>query len=163
MSSDNRQHLDGDLTPLQQELLLELRKNSARAVMLHQTISEKLALNATDHKCLDFLMNSGPVTAGRLAELTGLTTGAVTNVIDRLENAGYIVREKDPSDRRKVVVKPVVSQVNSMNPLFDSLMRRTLQIMSQYDERETGVILNFLRECNDMTLEEMNKLKEDRE
>lgn len=159
MSIDNHQQLDGEMTPLQHELLLELRKNSARAVMLHQTISEKLGLNATDHKCLDFLMNSGPVTAGRLAELTGLTTGAVTNVIDRLEQGGYIVREKDPSDRRKVVVKPVLSQVHSISPLFESVMRRTLQIMSQYDERETGVILDFIRQCNDMAIEEMNKLK----
>ncbi len=86
MSRDHS-HLFSDLTPLQQDLVYELRQNSARAVMLHQLISEKLGLNATDHKCLDFLNRTGPVTAGQLAELTGLTTGAVTNVIDRLEQA----------------------------------------------------------------------------
>lgn len=80
-------------------------------------------------------------------------------MIDRLEQAGYIVRGKDPNDRRKVVVKPVHSQVQSISPLFESVMRRTLQIMSQYDERETGVILDFIRQCNDMAIEEMNKLK----
>ncbi|MEI0739782.1 MarR family transcriptional regulator [Paenibacillus sp. JTLBN-2024] len=95
MSRDHS-HLFPDLTPLQQDLVYELRQNSARAVMLHQLISEKLGLNATDHKCLDFLNRTGPVTAGQLAELTGLTTGAVTNVIDRLEQAGYVVRDKDP-------------------------------------------------------------------
>ncbi|KQL44764.1 MarR family transcriptional regulator [Brevibacillus choshinensis] len=159
MSIDNHQHLEGEMTPLQYELLLELRKNSARAVMLHQTISEKLGLNTTDHKCLDFLMNSGPVTAGKLAELTGLTTGAVTNVIDRLEQSGYIMRDKDPNDRRRVVVKPVREGVNSISPLFESVLQRTLQIMAQYDERQTGVILDFLKQCNEMSLEEMNKLK----
>ncbi|GJM74993.1 hypothetical protein HMSSN036_72090 [Paenibacillus macerans] len=84
-----------------------MRENGTRAVMLHQTISEKIGLNATDHKCLDYLLKAGPVTAGRLAELTGLTTGAVTSVIDRLEQAGFATRDKDPNDRRKVLVKAV--------------------------------------------------------
>lgn len=158
MSSDNFNHPALKLTPAQQELLDELRQNSARAVMFHQVISEKLGLNATDHKCLDFLHSSGPVTAGQLAELTGLTTGAVTNVIDRLEKAGYVIRDKDPNDRRRVVVKPVPGAGN-LSPLFDSVLQATYQILSRYNEQETLVILDFIKRCNDMTLDEMNKLK----
>ncbi|MBB6633311.1 MarR family transcriptional regulator [Cohnella thailandensis] len=148
-----------DLSPSQQALLNELRQNSARAVMLHQLISEKLGLNATDHKCLDFLNRTGAVTAGQLAQLTGLTTGAVTNVIDRLEQAGYVTRDKDPNDRRRVVVKPAEGRSAQISPLFQSVMQSTLQILSRYDEQQTSLILEFIRLCNEMTLAEMDKLK----
>ncbi|EJL46009.1 transcriptional regulator [Brevibacillus agri] len=160
MSSDDRQHPALSLTPIQQELLQEIRTNSSRAVMFHQMISEKLGLNATDHKCLDFLYRSGPVTAGQLAELTGLTTGAVTNVIDRLEQAGYVVRAKDPKDRRKVVVKPTDHGPDNISPLFDSILHKTIALLDRYTEQETRVILDFLKSCNAISLEEMNKQKE---
>jgi len=158
MSRENLPDLN-ELTPSQQALLYELRQNSARAVMLHQLVSEKLGLNATDHKCLDFLNRTGPVTAGQLAQLTGLTTGAVTNVIDRLEQAGYVTRDKDPNDRRRVVVKPAEGRTAQISPLFQSVMQATLQILSRYDEQQTDLILEFIRACNEMTLDEMEKLK----
>ena len=62
-------------------------------------------MNRTDGRCLDVLSIEGPVTAGRLAEVTGLTTAAITAVIDRLERLGYARRTRDPSDRRKVIVE----------------------------------------------------------
>jgi len=129
--------------------------------MFHQLISEKMGLNATDHKCLDFLNRTGPVTAGKLAQLTGLTTGAITSVIDRLEQAGYVFRDKDPNDRRRVVVKSVPEGSAHISPLFQSISQSTLQILSQYTDEELRLILNFIRQCNDMTLAEMNKLKEE--
>ncbi|MFF2154938.1 MarR family winged helix-turn-helix transcriptional regulator [Paenibacillus chitinolyticus] len=159
MSRDNFPSAIPVPTSTQQALLHELRQNSARAVMFHQLISEKLGLNATDHKCLDFLNRTGPVTAGQLAQLTGLTTGAVTSVIDRLEKAGYVVRDKDPNDRRRVVVKPAPEGTIQISPLFHSVIQSTLKILSQYNEQEMELILGFIRKCNEMTLEEMNKLK----
>ncbi|USG64400.1 MarR family transcriptional regulator [Brevibacillus ruminantium] len=161
MSTDNFSSEFASLPSLQQKLLYELRQNSARAVMFHQLISEKMGLNATDHKCLDFLNRTGPVTAGQLAQLTGLTTGAITSVIDRLEQAGYVSRDKDPNDRRRVVVKCVPEGSARISPLFQSVSQSTLQIISQYTDEELQLILNFLRQCNDMTLAEMNKLKEE--
>ncbi|MFC0213909.1 MarR family transcriptional regulator [Paenibacillus chartarius] len=150
-----------ELSKLQQDLLYELRQNSARAVMFHQFISERLGLNATDHKCLDYLNRSGPVTAGQLAQLTGLTTGAVTSVIDRLEQAGYVVRDKDPNDRRRVVVKPVPEGSAQISPMFQSVMQSTLRIISQYTDQELQLILGFIKQCNEMTLAEMNMLKKE--
>ncbi|MED1951966.1 MarR family transcriptional regulator [Brevibacillus centrosporus] len=146
------------MTSTQQALLHELRQNSARAVMFHQLVSEKLGLNATDHKCLDFLNRSGPVTAGQLAQLTGLTTGAVTSVIDRLEEAGYVIRDKDPNDRRRVVVKPVPEGAAQISPMFQSIMQSTLALLSRYSEQDTLLILDFIKQCNEMTLAEMNRM-----
>lgn len=159
MSSDNYRPWP-NLTPLQQEIVLELRENGTRAVMLHQTISEKIGLNATDHKCLDYLLKAGPVTAGRLAELTGLTTGAVTSVIDRLEQAGFATRDKDPNDRRKVLVKAVSEKSELISSLFGSALKATKELVTRYSEQESRIILGFLKQCNAMTLEEMDKLKQ---
>jgi DNA-binding MarR family transcriptional regulator len=147
------------LDPRRRELLEEIRTSSARAVMLHQAVADRFGLNATDHKCLNFLIKSGPVTAGRLGDLTGLTTGAVTGMIDRLEQAGFVLREKDPHDRRKVVVKPVKEKMEQFDHMFDSLLQTTLGIVQRYTDQEIEVILDFLKKFNAVSLEEMNRMK----
>ncbi|MGO0061208.1 MarR family transcriptional regulator [Brevibacillus fluminis] len=163
MSTNESDFFAPALSPAQWELLQELRRNSARAVMFHQKISEKLGLNATDHKCLDFLNQEGPATAGRLAELTGLTTGAVTSVIDRLEQAGYVVRDKDPNDRRRVLVKPVEGGAQHISPFFQSVFQATVQLLSAYSEQEIRLILDFIKRSNELTLAEMAKLDQQHE
>ncbi len=91
-------------SPFDPEILREL---SARTVMFHQAVAERMGLSSADHKCLDLIERhggEGRITPGRVAELTGLTTGAVTGVLDRLESAGFVWREKDPDDRRQIIV-----------------------------------------------------------
>src|SRR5215207_8632807 len=98
-STDKRQHLT-------QTLNTQLRYVSANSVILSEAVAAKVGLHPTDNECLDFLLLNGPLTAGKLSELTGLTTGAVTAMIDRLERAGYVRREHDQQDRRRVIVIP---------------------------------------------------------
>src|SRR6187399_25304 len=82
------------------------REMSTLAVLRHARIAEKMGLSGTDHKALDLASRAGgPLTAGRIAQLTGLSTGAVTGVIDRLERAGLVRRVRDTEDRRKVLVE----------------------------------------------------------
>ena len=80
------------------------REFSTAIVMFHEAVGRLMGLSAVERKCIDVLRRLGPVTAGTIGEHTGLTTGAVTGLMDRLEKAGYVRRERDPSDRRKVVV-----------------------------------------------------------
>src|SRR5438105_15388836 len=95
------------------------RTLSTHTVMLHAAVAERLGLNITDHKALDFACRGGgPVTAGELAELTGLTTGAITGVIDRLEKAGFARRERDPNDRRRIILRPT-SRAREIGRLFE--------------------------------------------
>src|SRR5688572_17181329 len=98
-----------DPAQLPQSLGDELgRELSARTILFHQALADKLGLNLTDHRCLDLAQRANsvaPLTAGQLAELTGLSTGAITGVLDRLEKAGFIRREKDPNDRRQLFVR----------------------------------------------------------
>src|SRR6476646_4089911 len=84
----------------------QARIGSTHTVLFHTAVAERLGLNPSDHKVADILaLEEGPVTPGRLAELTGLTTGAVTGVLDRLENAGFVAREPDPADRRRIILR----------------------------------------------------------
>src|SRR5215471_21266429 len=85
-----------------EELVLDLRQFVIGLLVANLEAAEAVRLNPSDLGCLCLLLLHGPSPAGRLAELTGLTTGAITGVIDRLERAGFAQRALDPSDRRKV-------------------------------------------------------------
>ncbi len=97
------------------------RELSARTLMFHAAIADKVGLSATEHKVLDLLSRAGALTAGQLAELTGLDTGAITGLIDRLGKAGFVQREQDPSDRRKAMIQPITEEMEcEIAPLFAS-------------------------------------------
>jgi DNA-binding MarR family transcriptional regulator len=90
-----------------QSIVDKFREMSLEAVMFHQVLADELGLYVTDHKCMDIIHRFGAMPAGRLGEMTGLTTGAITGMIDRLEKAGYVRRTNDAKDRRKTIVEPV--------------------------------------------------------
>src|SRR5262244_1335788 len=87
-----------------QELEHAMRRASGIGAIFSQAVADYAGISNSDLECLDFLNLEGRVTAGRLAEVTRLTTGAITGVIDRLEKAGFVRRERDESDRRKVFI-----------------------------------------------------------
>src|SRR5882724_7084079 len=93
--------------PLGQAAAAQLlgREFATAIVVFHESVGRLLGLSAVERKCLDLLQRLGPVTAGTIGEHTGLTTGAVTRMIDRLGKAGHVRRSPDPHDRRKVVVR----------------------------------------------------------
>lgn len=134
-----------------QELIAALgmagRELSAHTVMFHAAVAERLQLSVTDHKAFDFILRHGPVSAGQLAEITGLTTGAVTGVIDRLEQAGYVERVRDEADRRKVLVRSSLTAARERRccELFDSLGEGVGEVAATYSDRDLEVILDFLR------------------
>src|ERR671930_2324829 len=103
---------------LQQELEHAMRRSSAQGVIFGQTVANVAGISGSDLECLDFLNLEGRVTAGRLAEVTGLTTGAITGVVDRLEEAGLVRRERDPADRRKVFIAVVPEAAMKIGQLY---------------------------------------------
>lgn len=88
-----------------EELSLKIRAAQAAVDQMDDAACRAMGINRTDGRCLDIIDREGPVAAGRLAEASGLTTAAVTAVIDRLERAGYARRVGDPKDRRRVLVE----------------------------------------------------------
>jgi DNA-binding MarR family transcriptional regulator len=127
------------------KLTTVLREQIANTVLYTHQIAERLGRNATDLQCLHLLVLHGPCTAGRLAQLTHLTTGAITAVVDRLEGAGYVRRERDLRDRRKVVVAPVLERVErDILPLYDDAAKATNQLLDRYSDQELATIVDFL-------------------
>src|ERR1043166_5003014 len=93
------------------DLRLQLRHFVVEVIVSNFEATEEVGLNSTDFASLCLLLLHGPAPAGRLAALTGLTTGAVTGLVDRLERAGFVRRELDPADRRKVIIVPDAERV----------------------------------------------------
>ena len=120
-----------------------LRDVSGTGVLFSQAAAERLGLNSTDLECLGVIA-SGPATAGELAQATGLTTGAITGVIDRLERAGYARREHDKEDRRKVRVRAQPEALQRTAPIFEPMRRASAEVLSRYDDAELALILDFL-------------------
>jgi DNA-binding MarR family transcriptional regulator len=138
----------------------EMRRISAQSVMFSQAVAERLGLNPTDLECLGIIGETGALTAGQLAELTGLTTGAITGVIDRLERAGYVRRQQDPDDRRRVIVEPVPGVADEkITPLFESITKATTRLISRYTDNELALITEFATRMNQLGLEETAKLR----
>ena len=135
------------------------RELSAATIMFHQAIADRLGLNPTDHKCLDLLALKGLMTAGELAEMTGLTTGAITGVVDRLEAAGYVRREDDPADRRRVFLRLISKGYREIGRLFESLSAAANELSTRYNDRELATILDFMTRGSQMLHEETRKLR----
>lgn len=130
------------------EFMQEISRMSTWSVMFHQAASLRMGLNPTDGKCLGVLRETGPITAGELAEMTGLTTGAVTGVIDRLEKHGFVQRAADPHDRRRVVIEPIASATKSaaIDAIFAPLAAATLnEFINHYSDEELALVLDFVR------------------
>lgn len=141
---------------------LELgRELSTRAALFHHAIATRLGLAASDHKFIGILGGTGPVTAGQLADLTGLTTGAVTGVIDRLEKAGFVRRERDPDDRRRVIIRPRPEARATIAPHMESIARATLALYARYSEQELALVFQYLAEVTRMLHAETVKLREE--
>jgi DNA-binding MarR family transcriptional regulator len=128
------------------ELKLNLRRFVVELLVSSYKATEDVGVNPTDLGSLCLLLLHGPAPAGRLAELTGLTTGAVTGVIDRLEEGGFVRREVDAADRRKVIVVPDAARVDrDLFPHFPSLQRAAAgQFYEDFSIAELERISEFL-------------------
>src|ERR1700684_4458643 len=121
------------------------REFSTAVVVFHEAVGRLLGLSAVERKCIDVLRRLGPVTAGTIGEHTGLSTGAVTGLMDRLEQAGYVQRARDPRDRREGVVQLLPNeQMDSLlaaafGPFGDDMTK----IAARYSEAERRVIADW--------------------
>jgi DNA-binding MarR family transcriptional regulator len=150
------------------ELLDSLEKGfrevSTVGLMLHQIVAERLGLHVTDHKCMGILCEHGPLSAGRLAELTGLTTGAITGVLNRLERLGYARRVRNPNDRRNINVEALnVAAFNErMEGLLGPLRKRMRALSSKYSAEEMALIDSFIKSAVAISREETLRLRSER-
>lgn len=119
------------------EEALRLRKLSQQhaytSIQMHESIGRKTGLAGTDHKYLGFLIQKGQMTAGELAVLTGLTTGAVTGLIDRFEHRKLVRRQADKSDRRKIIIVPDVDRITRLiTPFYKDFQDDTDKLFTSF-------------------------------
>lgn len=143
------------------ELVREVRQFNGLGASFFRTAAGRIGMNATDAQVIDTLDITGPTTAGHLAELTGLTTGAITQMLDRLENDGLVRRERDPEDGRRVIVRPIAGadMMRKITPIFASVEERWRHITSDYDEEQLAFLLAFLKRSNETSREEIAWLR----
>ncbi len=144
-----------------QAIIEKRREMSTETIMFHQSVADVLGLHITDHKCLDLIRQYGAMPAGRIAELTGLTTGAVTGIIDRLEKAGYVRRANDPKDRRRTIVEPIRNKKweRKIEAIFIPFHERMHKLLSSYSDGELDFLLDVLTKSIEQTREESKKLR----
>jgi len=128
------------------ELEHAVRRSSAQGVIFGQTVANVAGISGSDLECLDFLILGGRVTAGRLAEVTGLTTGAITGVVDRLEKAGLVRRERDETDRRKVFISVVPEKAMKIGQLYVPMQQAMEKVFGAYSDEELRLLLRFATE-----------------
>jgi len=138
---------------LRDEILRRLgRRQSTAVVLFNHAVAEQLGLGPTDHKCLDLLCERGAMTGSELAAITGLTTGAVTGVVARLERAGYLERAPDPHDRRKQILSVVLDEFDRVGEVFGPLHRDLARLLEGFDAHQLVAIADFLEGSADCLL-----------
>jgi DNA-binding MarR family transcriptional regulator len=152
-------------TPIDRDHLLDAFNHQAQllaatVVLFEQAAADRLGLHVAHLHCANLLRLTGPMTAGQIAELTGLTTGSVTSMVDRLERAGYVRRESDPHDRRRVVVQADAEAMErDIGPLYASLAEATVQLLNGYSDEGLAFLVEHLTRNNALMLEEAVKLR----
>jgi predicted transcriptional regulator len=140
------------------------RELSTAVVLYHQAIADRLGLSATEWKALDVLHREGAVTAGRLAELTDLSTGAITGIVDRLARAGRAQRLPDPADRRRVIVRAVPDPEleRTLGGVFGALGAAMAEVTARYDPHELEVIADWVTRTIATLREQTRRLRDER-
>ncbi|MEU2511645.1 MarR family winged helix-turn-helix transcriptional regulator [Streptomyces syringium] len=145
---------------LHEELSNESRRYLAAYVLFNQALADHLGMHPTDVQALSLLTAApGPLTVKQIAEMTGLTTGSATRLVDRLERGGYVVRAPDQQDRRRVLVTPVVDRVARVTAVWDDLGQAWQTLLDGHTEDELEVITRHMRQAHDLSHDQMRLLR----
>ncbi|MEU5525236.1 MarR family winged helix-turn-helix transcriptional regulator [Streptomyces sp. NPDC093250] len=153
--------MPGNARPrLMEELAVVSRRHMASYALLNQALADHLGLHPTDLQCLNLLtLEGGPVTTGRIAELTGLTTGSATRLVDRLERAGYVTRERDAGDRRLVLVAPVPEKAAEFGRVWERVGGGLVKLFEDLDDAELVLFIDHMRRATDFGTEQAARLR----
>ena len=135
------------------------RQYSDASIFMHEAIARKAGLSGADHKYLGLILQHKELTAGDIAKLTGLTTGAVTGLIDRLEKKKLLKRQFTKDDRRKVIIIPnVENSMKLLQPIFNELQQRTTALINSFSEKEIQIIERYFVEATTIMNETADNL-----
>lgn len=139
-----------------------MRDFMARAVLFQDAVARSGGINSTDLQCVGLLMSEGPATPGELADRSGLTAGgAITAVVDRLERAGYVTRQRDPADRRRVIVTAVPEVVlDRVGPIYGRVGARWAEYLETLDDDQLTLAVELFSRAAQINREEIEHLRQ---
>jgi DNA-binding MarR family transcriptional regulator len=146
---------------LMKQVILAAREYGINTVLFRNLVGERLNVNVTDMECLGLVFNKGLATPTELARYTGLSSGATTAMLDRLENSGLIERQPNPDDRRGTIITLAQAGVEKVAPWFASIRQAQEQLVSGYSEEELRLILSFFERSISMWEDERKKLQQE--
>ncbi len=152
MSRETKQELIDQLVHL-------VRAQEAATDAFDEVACQKLGINRTDGRCLNILENQGPMTAGRLAELSGLTTAAVTAVVDRLERAGYALRTRDEKDRRQVIVEVTPLLIERASQIWGPLAKEGNAQLGRMSRQQLKLMMDYFRLGRDLNERHVERVR----
>lgn len=126
-------------------LIDEVRRSQSATARFDQAVADALGLGRTDMRCLDVLQRAGPMAAGQLADAMGLTTGAMTAAIDRLERSGFARRVRDDADRRRVLVELTSKAGKVAGDFYIEHIAESERLYERYSQAELELLLEFVR------------------
>ena len=137
-----------------------VRRTGSVMQLMGQAAADRIGINATDLNCLNILSFNGHMTAGELATATGLTTASITGVIDRLEEAGYVTRQRDPHDRRRVVVTLVLDRaLREVASVFLPVIRDWREMAARYSDDELRLIVGYYARMEQVLRAHLERLR----
>ena len=148
---------------MENDLTRQIRKLSQQyaytSIQMHETIARKAGFSGTDHKYMGFLIEKGKMTAGELSSLTGLTTGAITGLIDRFEKKKLVKRRFAEDDRRKVIIEPNIENIMALlAPLYKEYRSRSEKLIASFSTKETRIIETYFLRAIEIMNQTTNKL-----
>jgi DNA-binding MarR family transcriptional regulator len=148
---------EGDLV---ERVDVAVRRMGAQSVITSRTVAERFGMHMTDLEVLDLIFLRGAVSAGELADATGLTSGSVTALIDRLAKAGYVERCDDPSDRRKILVRIRHDNIEPIKATYLSMQKRMFALWSSFEPRDLEVIIDFITRSTELAADHCKGLQQ---
>ncbi len=144
------------------KLAREFRQFNGLSASFFRVAAARSGMTVNDMQVIDILDSTGPMTAGQIADLTGLTTGAITGMLNRLEGVGLVQRESDPNDGRRVIVRLARDENNmqKVGPIFDEMTKAWVDEASRYSDEQMAFLLEFLQRSNALSQREIMRLRE---
>jgi len=144
---------------LMKQVILGAREYGISNVLFRNVVAERLGVNVTDMECLGLLFHKGIATPSELSRHTGLSSGATTAMLDRLEKTGIIARQPNPQDRRGTLIVIVKDTAKQYEPLFISARLAQDALVSNYSEKELELLSDFFKKSVNMWEKEREKLQ----
>jgi DNA-binding MarR family transcriptional regulator len=144
---------------LKQRALAAVREYGIHLTLFRNAVNEWAGLNATDMECLRLLFQKGIASPSELARHTGLTSGATTAMLDRLEKAGLIERRPNPDDRRGTLITPAKSATEKAASWFESARNAQDELISSYSERDLETICDVFEQFTNLWDQEREKVQ----